>query len=302
MACVMRSPSPSRERAMRARSAALMTRRLTGARGLSLVEVTIMLLVLMTLTGVLAPSIMDFVRDAQWVKAKEDCEAIGVSVVRLMRDVGPCFKFDGTGACTKANRADLLYSDGPDVRPEDTGGEAAMSFDGGGNTAGPLNWHTDSARGDSMQHQFVDNGGGPGLSRAGGNRSPGLRRPRHGFRLAGRLSLAACRPRSLGTPLPGEQRVPLGRPRRGIGHRRGAAKRRLVARYVLHLGGPQRPVRDAVRRQCRPRCLSARRRPHLRGLRGHALMGQDHARSRASLTQGRWAATLCVGAGATEPQ
>jgi type II secretory pathway pseudopilin PulG len=138
-----------------------MTRRLVGARGLSLVEVTIMLLVLLTLTGVLAPSIMDFVRDAQWVKAKEDCEAIGVSVVRLMRDVGPCLKFNGTGSCTRTNRVDLLYSDGPDVTPGDVSGDAAAGFNGGGNTAGPLNWHSDSTRGDTMQHQFVDNGGGP---------------------------------------------------------------------------------------------------------------------------------------------
>jgi hypothetical protein len=137
-------------------------RRISGDRGLSLVEVTIMLLVLMTLTGVLAPSIMDFVRDAQWVKAKEDCEAIGVSVVRLMRDVGPCLKFDGTGACTKANRVDLLYSQGPDVTADDLSGEAVVGFDGGGATAGPLNWHADSERGDSMDRQFVTNGGGPG--------------------------------------------------------------------------------------------------------------------------------------------
>jgi len=41
-------------------------RRLRNLAGLSLVEVTIILLVLMLLAGVLAPSIMDFVRDAQW--------------------------------------------------------------------------------------------------------------------------------------------------------------------------------------------------------------------------------------------
>jgi type II secretory pathway pseudopilin PulG len=134
---------------------------MTSERGLSLVEVTIMLLVLMTLTGVLAPSIMDFIRDAQWVRAKEDCEAIGVSVVRLMRDVGPCVRFDGKGRCTKANRVDVLYSDGPDVTLADVAGDAAADFSGGGNTAGPLNWHADGTRGDSMQHQFVDNGGGP---------------------------------------------------------------------------------------------------------------------------------------------
>jgi hypothetical protein len=132
-----------------------------GERGLSLVEVTIMLLVLMLLTGVLAPSIMDFVRDAQWVKAKEDCEAIGVSVVRLARDIGPCLKFNGTGACTKANRVDLLYSDGPDVTANDLSGNATAPYSGGGLTATDLNWDRDDARGDSMHNQFVDNGTGP---------------------------------------------------------------------------------------------------------------------------------------------
>jgi len=146
---------------MRTQAAAFRSRTLDGAHGLSLVEVTIMLLVLMTLTGVLAPSIMDFVHDAQWVKAKEDCEAIGVSVVRLTRDVGACLKFNGAGPCTKANRVDLLFSEGPDVTPDDIGGDATADFDGAGNASGPLNWHTDSTRGDSMEHQFVDNGGGP---------------------------------------------------------------------------------------------------------------------------------------------
>ncbi len=166
-----------------------MRRRLTTARGLSLVEVTIMLFVLMLLTGVLAPSIMDFVRDAQWVKVKEDCEAIGVSVARLARDVGPCLKFDGTGACTKTNRVDVLYSDGPDVKPTDMSGAALGAFYGGDATATDLNWHMDDSRGDSMEHQFVDNGTGP---------------------KARRLSVAAHRPRSVGAPLPGQQRVPRG--------------------------------------------------------------------------------------------
>ena len=139
-----------------------MTRGVSGNRGLSLVEVTIMLLVLMTLTGVLAPSIMDFVHDAQWVKAKEDCEAIGVSVARLTRDVGACLRFDGRGACTKSNRVDILYSNGPDITAADLGGDAVVGFDGGGSTAGPLNWDADGARGDSMDRQFVTNGGGSG--------------------------------------------------------------------------------------------------------------------------------------------
>ena len=132
----------------------------TGERGLSLVEVTIMLLVLMLLTGVLAPSIMDFVRDAQWVKAKEDCEAIGVSVARLTRDIGPCLKFNGTDRCTKANRVDILFSDGPDVTAADLTEDATTVFNGGGNIASALTWSADGDRGDSMERQFTTNDAG----------------------------------------------------------------------------------------------------------------------------------------------
>lgn len=125
-------------------------------RGLSLVEVSIMLLVLMLLTGVLAPSINDFVNDAKWVKAKEDCEAIGITVARLVRDIGPCLKFNGAAACTKANRVDLLYSDGPDVTPSMLDGYASAPFSSS-NAAGALNWDADGTRGDSMVAQFAQN-------------------------------------------------------------------------------------------------------------------------------------------------
>jgi hypothetical protein len=127
------------------------------ARGLSLIEVTIMLLVLMLLTGVLAPSIMDFVKDAQWVKVKEDCEAIGISVVRLTRDVGPCVKFNGTDKCTKDNRVDILYSDGPDVQPSDLTGDASNDFWSDDVAFGHMNWWKDNYHGDSMERQFVTN-------------------------------------------------------------------------------------------------------------------------------------------------
>src|SRR5512140_1648027 len=87
-------------------------RKIKGQKGLSLVEVTIMLLVLMLLTSVLAPSIWDFVHDSQWVKVKEDCEAIGISFTRLTRDVGPCLRNDPANICNKAGRVDVLYSEG----------------------------------------------------------------------------------------------------------------------------------------------------------------------------------------------
>jgi hypothetical protein len=130
-----------------------------GQRGLSLVEVTIMLLVLMLLTGVLAPSIFDFVMDARWVKVKEDCEAIGVSVARVTRDVGPCLKFDAATPCNTSNRVDLLYSDGPAVTTADLGGEAAGNAFPAANLAQALNWSDWERRGDSMENQFVTNAG-----------------------------------------------------------------------------------------------------------------------------------------------
>jgi hypothetical protein len=135
-----------------------MRTKLTTAHGLSLVEVTIMLLVLMLLTGVLAPSIFDFVIDAKWVKVKEDCEAIGVSVARLTRDVGPCLRFDASQKCTLANRVDLLYSDGPDVTDQDVAGDGAGAFNVGFAIRTPLGWWMEGERGDSMEDQFVSNG------------------------------------------------------------------------------------------------------------------------------------------------
>ena len=137
-----------------------MKTKLTTERGLSLVEVTIMLLVLMLLTGVLAPSIFDYVKDAQWVKVKEDCEAIGVSVARLTRDVGPCLKFTGTGQCTKDNRVDILFSDGPDVGTDSLTGDASNDFYSDAVAYGHMNWWKASWHGDSMERQFVTNEAG----------------------------------------------------------------------------------------------------------------------------------------------
>jgi type II secretory pathway pseudopilin PulG len=92
-------------------------------KGMSLVEASIILMILATLTAVIAPSMGDFLEDSRAVKAKEDVEALGISVKRLLRDTGfTALKFDdGTAAVTLANRADLLESAGsaPTVTPAD---------------------------------------------------------------------------------------------------------------------------------------------------------------------------------------
>ncbi len=131
-------------------------RKFKGQKGLSLVEVTIMLLVLMLLTSVLAPSIFDFVIDAKWVKVKEDCEAIGITVARMVRDVGPCFKFNGVTACDEANRVDILYSDGPDVTAADV---IPIDYSSNNITPSAINWDNDSDAlvGDWMEDQFATN-------------------------------------------------------------------------------------------------------------------------------------------------
>jgi type II secretory pathway pseudopilin PulG len=125
---------------------------------MSLVEATIILMVLGLLTSVLSPSVADFVNDARHVKVKEDCEAIGVSIARLARDVGPCLKKTGTGPCMKANRVDLLFSDGPKVTAAEV---AAAPFSSADLASTPFNWDKDAgANADSMESQFATNGPG----------------------------------------------------------------------------------------------------------------------------------------------
>ncbi len=126
-------------------------------RGMSLVETTIILLVLMILTSVLAPSINDFVNDAKDVKVKEDCEAIGVSVMRLARDVGPCLKGVIIDPCIKINRVDVIYSDGEQIVFPDMFDASAPDFTSSEINGAQLNWDQGPSAGDTMDSQFTLN-------------------------------------------------------------------------------------------------------------------------------------------------
>ena len=156
-----------------------MKRRLNGQRGMSLVEATIILMVLSVLTAVLAPSIGDYVEEAKNTKAKEDVEAIGTAIVRLTRDTGkPCLALtSGTAACTLANRADLLISTGNDPAIDTStattysftvnnfGSAVARNWKGTGGTAPPNQSFLDD--------QFVSNNlatpySGPNFTLGGG--------------------------------------------------------------------------------------------------------------------------------------
>lgn len=93
------------------------TRLYAREEGLSLVEATIILMVLFLLTAVLSPSVADYVNDARQTKGKEDVEAIGLAIQRYVRDTGfPFPLLDPTASSSTiynaANRVDLLISDG----------------------------------------------------------------------------------------------------------------------------------------------------------------------------------------------
>ena len=82
---------------------------------MSLIEATIILMILFLLTAVLSPAVSDYVNDARQTKGKEDVEAIGTAILRLLRDTGlpfPVLAAGATPARTAANRVDLFVSDG----------------------------------------------------------------------------------------------------------------------------------------------------------------------------------------------
>lgn len=141
-------------------------------RGMSLVEATIILMVLATLTAVISPSMGDYLEDARQMKAKEDVESLGIAIKRLLRDTG--FKglksTDGTAALTLNNRADVLASDG--VAPTIAGGTFASASN---MTTTPINWDT-AAQTDSFEDQLVTNAlGTPYAVPAAGSRARGWR-------------------------------------------------------------------------------------------------------------------------------
>ena len=109
-------------------------RKFTSERGMSLIEATIILMVLAILTSVLAPSVGDYVNDARQTKVKEDVEALGTGILRMLRDTGKPFPqvVVGTGATSYAdeNRVDLLVSEGnaPSSSAKGTVADAAAYF------------------------------------------------------------------------------------------------------------------------------------------------------------------------------
>jgi hypothetical protein len=130
---------------------------------MSLVEATIILLTLSVLTAVIAPSMTDYINDARGTKVKEDIEAIGTSITRVVRDTGISCLITGTPGtkCDKDTRVDVLVSEGADPTNTTTSYTAPV----GSAVTLPLNWaghanYTSLAAGNkgTMAAQFITNG------------------------------------------------------------------------------------------------------------------------------------------------
>lgn len=88
--------------------------------GLSIVEATIVLLVLSTLAAVIAPSIGDYLNEARHTRAREEVEAIGSALNRMLKDIGETMVLlNGTPAGpgmgpshAASNRVTMIVSEG----------------------------------------------------------------------------------------------------------------------------------------------------------------------------------------------
>src|SRR5687768_8972084 len=91
-------------------------------RGLSLVEATLILMVMALLTAVIAPAVGGYLVDARESAAKSDVEEIASALTRMLTDTGEAwFLRDGNGAATpgpeppvrtSGQRVDMLVSNG----------------------------------------------------------------------------------------------------------------------------------------------------------------------------------------------
>jgi type II secretory pathway pseudopilin PulG len=91
-----------------------------GDRGMSLVEATIVLMVLSVITSIMAPPVLEYVRTSEQAAATHDVAHIGAALARMLDDLGETSILrDGNGASVTAppshasgNRVDMLVTQG----------------------------------------------------------------------------------------------------------------------------------------------------------------------------------------------
>jgi Tfp pilus assembly protein PilE len=134
--------------------------------GLSLVEATIILMVLSILTAALAPAAGAYLEESRNTKAKADVEGIGAAIDQTLRDTGlPCLSFNGSScANSTTGRVELLMS-GTSTSASEPTVIASMDVNLGATglaSAQNLNWAggtnaVAANRRDLMDNHFVTN-------------------------------------------------------------------------------------------------------------------------------------------------
>ena len=89
-------------------------------RGLSLIEATIVLMVLSVIASIMAPPVLEYVRTTERAAATHDAAQIGTALARMLDDLGETSVLrDGNGSSATtppshaaANRVDLLVTEG----------------------------------------------------------------------------------------------------------------------------------------------------------------------------------------------
>jgi type II secretory pathway pseudopilin PulG len=131
-------------------------------RGMSLIEATIILMVLAALTAVAAPSIGGYREDARQVVAKKEAETIASAILQMLRDTGSrCLRLVGTTDCTVTNRVDLLVTSGVSPRGIDTAlAPDVVLPDSEAATASTVNWLPSGnapIQQDLLEDQLIEN-------------------------------------------------------------------------------------------------------------------------------------------------
>lgn len=125
------------------------------SKGFTLVEMTVVLAVIALLVTILIPVMGNYIDVSRNIKVRRDMEVLGLTLIRLKIDVGrSCIRRDAALACTKANRVDLLESDGPDVTSSDV---TSISFSNAEINDSSINWHNDGTTAATMRDQLILN-------------------------------------------------------------------------------------------------------------------------------------------------
>ena len=103
----------------------------TRQRGMTLIEMTVILAVITILSGMLAPSILQFIEDSKVTRARSDVQAIAVGITRFYQDTGHFpVTFDSIQGSIGTRFIDILVSHGKPPRLRRATGTSGISHAG----------------------------------------------------------------------------------------------------------------------------------------------------------------------------